>query len=131
MAYLTIAEASAMTGIARTTLYRKAEKGVLSLVEQPDGSKKIDTSELFRVYPQKSDETPKVIHEGHEPDMLKQEILHLKAMLQMQASKFEEIIKVKDQVIAVQEQSLRLLEHKIESQPVPPEKVRWWNKKIW
>ena len=50
MALLTLTQAAKTVGIARSTLYRAIRNGRLSVVSQPNGSKKIDTSELQRVF---------------------------------------------------------------------------------
>ena len=50
MALLTLTQAAKTAGIARSTLYRAIQKGRISVVSQPDGSKKMDTSELQRVF---------------------------------------------------------------------------------
>lgn len=54
MPVVNITEAANLVGVARSTLYRKKEQGVLSFTELPDGSPGIDTGELYRVYPQQS-----------------------------------------------------------------------------
>ena len=50
MALLTLTQAAKTAGIARSTLYRAIQKGRVSVVSQPNGSKGIDTSELQRVF---------------------------------------------------------------------------------
>jgi hypothetical protein len=116
MAIVNLSQAAKLAGVGRSTLWRKAKAGVLSTTQFPDGSPGVDTAELFRVFPCGTGETVQVIHEETtDTTLLKQEITHLKL-----------IIASKDQVIEVQAQALRLLEHKQEAPP-----VRWWNKKLW
>ena len=50
MTLLTLTQAAKAAGIARSTLYRAIQKGRISVVSQPNGSKGIDTSELQRVF---------------------------------------------------------------------------------
>ena len=109
-----LTQAAEMAGIGRSTLWRKAKSGVLSTTKFPDGSPGVDTAELFRVFPRETDIKAQVTHEETSLELLKQEVIHLK-----------QIISSKDQVIEVQAQALRMLEHKNE----PPQ--RWWNKKLW
>ena len=94
-------EAAGMAGVGRTTLYRKADQGLLSTTKMPDGSRKVDTAELFRVFPADSGETVTVGQGGHEVDNLKKEVEYLKS-----------IIVAKDQVIEVQASALRMLEYR-------------------
>ena len=50
MVLLTLTQAAKTAGIARSTLYRAIQKGRISIVSQPNGSKGVDTSELQRVF---------------------------------------------------------------------------------
>ena len=50
MVLLTLTQAAKTAGIARSTLYRAIRNRRLSVVSQPDGSKKMDTGELQRVF---------------------------------------------------------------------------------
>ena len=50
MTLLTLTQAAKTAGIARSTLYRAIRNGRISVVSQPNGSKKMDTSELQRVF---------------------------------------------------------------------------------
>lgn len=47
---LTTSEAARLFGIHRSTLYRHMEVGRLSWVQEPNGSRALDMSELIRVY---------------------------------------------------------------------------------
>jgi hypothetical protein len=49
----TLVQAAKETGRDRSTLFRAIKKGKLSGEKQDDGSYLIDSSELFRVYPEK------------------------------------------------------------------------------
>jgi len=51
MALITISETARLTGKNRTTIYKYINNGKLSVVVSVDGSKKIDTSEILRVFP--------------------------------------------------------------------------------
>ena len=50
MPFLTITEAATTAGVDRATIYRKIRNGTLSAVIGKDGTKKIDVSELARVF---------------------------------------------------------------------------------
>ena len=50
MALLTIAQAARTAGVARSTIYSHLQSGKLSATRTPAGERRIDTSELARVY---------------------------------------------------------------------------------
>ena len=50
MALLTIAQAARTAGVARSTIYSHLQSGKLSATRTPTGERRIDTSELTRVY---------------------------------------------------------------------------------
>ncbi len=50
MALLTIAQAARTVGVARSTIYSHLRSGKLSATRTPKGERRIDTSELVRVY---------------------------------------------------------------------------------
>ena len=50
MALLTIAQAARIAGVARSTIYSHLQSGKLSATRTPTGERRIDTSELTRVY---------------------------------------------------------------------------------
>ena len=50
MALLTIAQAARTAGVARSTIYSHLRSGKLSATRTPTGERRIDTSELTRVY---------------------------------------------------------------------------------
>ena len=50
MSILTVTEAAKAVDKSRATLYRHIKKGDLSVRQQPDGTRGIDTSELMRVF---------------------------------------------------------------------------------
>ena len=50
MALLTIAQAAHTTDVARSTIYAHLQAGKLSATRTPTGERRIDTSELTRVY---------------------------------------------------------------------------------
>ena len=50
MALLTIAQAARTVGVARSTIYSHLQLGKLSATRIPTGERRIDTSELTRVY---------------------------------------------------------------------------------
>ena len=50
MALVTIAQAARTAGVARSTIYSHLRSGKLSAIRTPTGERRIDTSELTRVY---------------------------------------------------------------------------------
>ena len=50
MALVTIAQAARTAGVARSTIYSHLRAGKLSATRTPTGERRIDTSELTRVY---------------------------------------------------------------------------------
>lgn len=50
MAIVSISEAAKRVGVARSTIYKKIQGGVLQATTKPDGTKGIDTDELIRVF---------------------------------------------------------------------------------
>lgn len=50
MAKVGVSEAARLAGTSRTELYRKMKSGKLSFSTDEKGDRRIDTSELFRVY---------------------------------------------------------------------------------
>ena len=50
MPLLTIAQAARTAGVARSTIYSHLRSGKLSATRTPTGERRIDTSELTRVY---------------------------------------------------------------------------------
>ena len=71
MAILTVTEAAKAAHKSRATLYRHIQKGDLSVRQQPDGSKGIDTSELMRVFGPLHEETlqaRKTAHDETDPN---------------------------------------------------------------
>jgi hypothetical protein len=52
MANMGMAEAARRAGVERSTLYRKAKKGLIALKAGPGGTNRIEIEELLRVYPE-------------------------------------------------------------------------------
>ena len=50
MAWVTVRQATELTGKARSSLYRDMAKGRVSYRTEADGGRVVDTSELIRVY---------------------------------------------------------------------------------
>ena len=50
MALVTIAQAARTAGVARSTIYSHLRSGKLSAIQTPTEERRIDTSELSRVY---------------------------------------------------------------------------------
>ena len=50
MSQLNMTKAAKAAGISRNTLYKKVKKGVISVTQDRDGNRVIDTGELLRVF---------------------------------------------------------------------------------
>lgn len=110
-----ISEVSKLTGKSRTTIHRYIRTGKLSTVHNEQGAKKVDLSELLRVFPDirieqteqsksvQSEQSVTVNDTVSDVTLLKQKIEHLEQMLLS-----------KDEHIETLKKSLNLLEHKKE-----------------
>lgn len=97
MAQVSISEAAKLAGKNRTTIYKYINSGRLSAVVSVDGVKKIDISELLRVFPdckidKKQQQGDNVTQQlaTDEINRLQQEIQHLKALMQAQQKLLDE-----------------------------------------
>ena len=129
MAWHSIQEAQKLTGKSRRTLYRDMAVGRLSWVPEGDSGRRLETSELIRVYgdlkPLAQPEADKVAHDGTaigtpETSLILAELKFLR----------EEVAELR--------QALRLIEHKPDqaqpdtSQSVPSTRaIPWWKRSIW
>jgi len=137
MALITISETARLTGKNRTTIYKYINSGKLSVVASVDGSKKIDTSEILRVFPdckivekQQHGDNVTQQHATQEVDTLRQEISHLKELMKAQ----QELLAEKDKRNEDLKQALLLIESKLPTtpEPVTPQVVKkswqFWKK---
>ena len=120
MAWVTVRQATELTGKGRSSLYRDMARGRVSYRTETDGGRVLETSELIRVYGEirqaetskrdrlrQSDETEKTVSDAL--------ITEIKALR-------EEVAGLRQEM-----QAMRLLEHKPEIAAVPPETPRrWW-----
>ena len=128
MAWHTIQEAQKLTGKSRRTLYRDMAVGRLSWEPEGDKARRLETSELIRVYgallPMAQPDHEKMAHHDTAigTDGIAQIMAELKALR-------EEVSELK--------QTMRLLEHKPD--PVPSdtpeivplqEQLPWWRRSI-
>lgn len=116
MALITISEASRLAGKNRTTIYKYINNRKLSVVVNADGVKKIDTSELFRVFPDckieiKQHPSDNITQQQatDEINSLKQEIQHLKELMSAQ----RDLLLEKDKRNEDLKQALLLIELKL------------------
>ena len=119
MAWVTVRQATELTGKARSSLYRDMAKGRVSYRTEADGGRVVDTSELIRVYGElRQDET-------HERDELR-----LSGETEKMASDalIAEIKALREEVAGLRQemQSMRLLEHKPETAETPAGTPRRW-----
>ena len=68
MPILSLSDAARSAGVARSTLYRKINQGVVSTVKNHDGTRGIDTSELMRVFGPLQGETSRDTSQPVPPD---------------------------------------------------------------
>lgn len=121
MAWVTVRQATELTGKARSSLYRDMAKGRVSYRTEADGGRVMETSELIRVYgelrpgetrrrdgPGLPDETEKTASGAL--------IAEIKALR-------EEVAGLRQEM-----QAMRLLEHKTATAEAPPGTPRrWWH----
>lgn len=137
MALVSISEASRLTKKSRTTVHRYISNGKLSICTDENGIKKIDTSELLRVFGafksvhhEQSDTvtngqhaTPGGTSETNKIKQLEQEIEHLRQLVTAQQSHIDSL-----------KQAMLLIESKLpethEPQLTPVTKKSWqfWKK---
>lgn len=122
MALVSISEASRLTSKSRTTVHRYISKGKLSICTDENGVKKIDTSELLRVFGafkavhhEQSDNvtdeqhvTPNGIGEASETKQLEHEVEHLRQLVTAQQSHIDSL-----------KQAMLLIESKLPTTPDP------------
>ena len=127
MAWHTLQEAQKLTGKSRRTLYRDMSKGLLSWASEGDNGRRLETTELMRVYgallPIAQPAAENSAHSGTDIGTQNTALIiaELKALR-------EEVAELR--------QSMRLLEHKPDTVPndtsgtpesVPsPKKMPWW-----
>lgn len=137
MALVSISEASRLTKKSRTTVHRYISSGKLSICTDKNGIKKIDTSELLRVFGafksvhhEQSDTitseqhaTPNGTSETNKTKQLEQEVEHLKQLVTAQQSHIDSL-----------KQAMLLIESKLpethDPQLTPVTKKPWqfWKK---
>ena len=109
MPVINLTQAAKLAGIGRTTLYRKAKKGILSTTTAPDGSPGVDTSELFRVFPPKQHEVaqtepPETVET--QMALLKQHVGHLEELLSLERKRNDELV-----------QAMKMISHRGNERP--------------
>ena len=62
MSQLNMTKAAKAAGISRNTLYKKVKKGVISVTQDRDGNRVIDTGELLRVFGELKEVTGGDVH---------------------------------------------------------------------
>jgi len=120
MAWVTVRQATELTGKGRSSLYRDMAKGRLSYRTEADGGRVVDTSELIRVYGELRQ------NETHERDGLR---LPDETEKTVSEALIAEIKALREEVAGLRQemQSMRLLEHKPETAAAPAETPRrWW-----
>lgn len=134
MSVLGLREASQAVGVTRQHLYRLAGKGRLSLVQRPDGSKGVDTSELLRAFgrlntPPEGDATGDTRHGSQmrreatssatavQTVLLEAELAAAKAALQVAEERLAEAKERESKLLELLVSQTRLLEHHQAPQP--------------
>jgi hypothetical protein len=116
MAWVTVRQATELTGKARSSLYRDMAKGRVSYRTEADGGRVVDTSELIRVYGELR------LIETHDRDGLR---LPDETEKTVSEALIAEIKALREEVAGLRQemQAMRLLEHKTETAETPR---RWW-----
>ena len=120
MAWVTVRQATELTGKGRSSLYRDMAKGRLSYRTEVDGGRVVETSELIRVYGELRQS------ETHERDGLRLPDETEKAVSE---ALITEIKALREEVAGLRQemQAMRLLEHKPETAEAPAKTPRrWW-----
>lgn len=135
MTILSLQEASQAVSVTRQHLYRLAKKGRLSLVDRPNGTKGVDTSELLRIFgrlnaPTEGDATgdrrhgSQVRHEATssatavQTVMLEAELASVKAALRVAEERLAEAKDRETKLLDLLTSQTRLLESR--QQPTAP-----------
>jgi len=120
MALVNISEAARLAGKNRTTIYKYINNGKLSIIVDGDNNKKIDISELLRVFPNikinGSQQHVNVENKQSTTDKinnLKTEIKYLQQMLDAKNKHIESL-----------NSALLLLDDKTKEKP--PVQKKWW-----
>lgn len=120
MAWVTVRQATKLTGKSRSSLYRDMAKGRLSYRVEVDGGRAVDTSELIRVYGEIRQ------NETHDRDGLRLPDENEKLVSEALVA---EIKALREEVAGLRQEmrSMRLLENKQETAEAPAETPRrWW-----
>lgn len=117
MAKLTLRQAAAAVGLSRQTIYRAVSSGRLSVEQDEQGQKMVDTSELMRVFgplqPRTDTETVQSDRE-RQPDAtgLQGELAVTRQALQMTQEQLEAALGRENRLLSLVESQTRLLEDK-------------------
>lgn len=140
MAQVSVTEAARLTGKNRATIHRYIKQGKLSQVTDETGTKKVDTSELLRVFGTLSATPATLPHSDTIQHDVTQEMDHPVAVLQQKITLLEQLLESKDKELRRQDdhidslkQAMLLIESKLPatSEPVAqPAKKSWqfWKK---
>jgi len=126
MAQITVADAARRANVQRSTIYRRARKGSLSLERAPGGGKRIEESEFYRVFPNASrepqppqDASKQKTHQtqrahqggsGAEINQLRRELEMLKQRLHDLDADKTDLRSERDRLISIVESTTRQLE---------------------
>lgn len=126
MALVSVTEAARLTGKNRATIHRYIKQGKLSQVTDETGTKKVDTSELLRVFGSLSATHATLPHSDTIQHDATQEMAHPVAVLQQKIILLEQLLESKDKEIRRQDdhidslkQAMLLIESKLPATPEP------------
>lgn len=130
MPVVSISEAARLSGVARSTLYRKHEQGKITFSALADGQPGIDTAELYRVYPQQSlqDSANTIAATATTRDTAASERKIAELQLELRLTR-EQLTAAAQRETWLQRQvenlteSLKLLEHRPVDQPQPDQEL--------
>ena len=137
MALVSVTEAARLTGKNRATIHRYIKQGKVSQVTDETGTKKVDTSELLRVFGTLSATPATLPHSDAIQHDATQEMAHHVAVLQQKISMLEQLLESKDKEIQRQDdhidslkQAMLLIESKLPATPDPVAGKSWqfWKK---
>lgn len=127
MPSFTLAEAARLAGVSRPTIYRLVKEGNVSVTQDERGVKRVDASELVRVFPNASFETTETgeavrVRKPETPNaaLLEVELRGARELLQETRQALQAEREEKARLLGVVEAQTRMLEDKRTRPETPP-----------
>lgn len=131
MALVSVTEAARLTGKNRATIHRYIKQGKLSQTSDATNGKKVDTSELIRVFGSLT-ATPATLPQGDATPKTDQSVALLQqkiALLEQRLESKNNELQRQDEHIDSLKQAMLLIESKLPIAPIPTKKSwQFWKK---